>query len=86
MFHLMRLNTAIGLLLGSILMVSTDIPEIREDRHTCTGFAAAIHFFYLLAATMVMLEGIADFISVTSGAIGGKFKSYMGFAWGESTG
>ena len=83
MFHLMRLNTAIGLLLGSVMMVLTDMPEIRADRHTCTGFAGAIHFFYLLAAAMVLMEGIADFISVTSGAIGGKLKSYVAFSWGE---
>ncbi|XP_043240416.1 adhesion G protein-coupled receptor L2-like isoform X2 [Amphibalanus amphitrite] len=82
MFHLMRLNTAIGLLFGSVLMVLTDIPEIRADRHTCTGFAGGIHFFYLLAAAMVTMEGIADFISVTSGAIGGKLKSYVAFSWG----
>ena len=42
MFHLMRLNTAIGLLVGSIFMVLTDIPEIREDRHICVSFGAII--------------------------------------------
>jgi len=81
-FHLMRLQTAIGLFIGSIFMCLTDLDEIRDDRHLCTAFGAVIHFFYLMAGVMTFCEGLADFMSVTNGAIGGKLRCYVAFSWG----
>lgn len=79
-FHLMGLNLAVAVLLGSVFMIISDFTH--DDRHTCTAIGSLIHFFYLAAGAWMALLGHASFKAITSGIIGGRLKAYCFIAWG----
>lgn len=76
MFHMLRVNTAIALFMGAGSICLTNIDQVRHDRHMCVAIGALVHFFYVAASSAVFMEAIADFLSVTRGAIGGKVQAY----------
>lgn len=67
MFHLMGLNLAVAVLLGSLCMLVSDIDAVREDRHVCTAIGTLIHVFYQAAGAWIFSLGHAAFDAITSG-------------------
>lgn len=82
MFHLMRLNAAICLLLAHISMFVAEIPGIREDRKLNVIFSILQQYWILASAGFLCSEAIATFQAVTAGIIGGKLMGYIPLAYG----
>ncbi|XP_050733459.1 uncharacterized protein LOC127007021 [Eriocheir sinensis] len=81
-FHLMGMNLAVAVLVGSVAMVASDLHAVRDDRHWCTAIGTLIHFFCQAAGAWVICLGHAAHRAVTAGVIGGRLKSYLTISWG----
>lgn len=66
-FHLMGMNLALAVLVGSIAMVASDLHAVRDDRHWCTAIGTLIHFFCQAAGAWVFCLGHAAHRAVTAG-------------------
>ncbi|XP_059078438.1 uncharacterized protein LOC131876911 [Tigriopus californicus] len=82
MFHLMRLNAAICMLLAHISMFLAEIPEIREDRKLNVIFSILQQYWILASGGFLCSETLATFQAVTAGIIGGKLMSYVPIVYG----
>ena len=83
MLHSLRTHTALVLLGVALCTCLSDLETVRQDRHSCTAIAACSQFFQLVVGVMLVCEGYANFKAVIDGTVGGKYDTYVSFAWGE---
>ena len=95
-FHIIRMNLAASLLLGSISSLLGEFQEVQEDRHLCTIVGCTIAYFYTAAACLLVAEAHACFKvhfethmltffalqAITSGISGGRACVYLPLGWG----
>ncbi|XP_069940170.1 adhesion G-protein coupled receptor G2-like [Cherax quadricarinatus] len=81
-FHLMGANLAVGVLMGTVFMVVSDLNSVRSSRHSCTAVGTLLHLFYQGAGAAVFTLGHASFNAITSGVIGGLLRAYLPISWG----
>ena len=66
---MLGLNLAVATIGGSVSMMFSDLPKIREDRHSCVMIGCLIQFFYAEAGFLTMALGHACFKAITAGRI-----------------
>ena len=64
---MLGMNLAAAIIGGSISMMFSDLPKIREDRHSCAMIGCLIQFFYTAAGFLTMALGHACFKAITAG-------------------
>ena len=82
MFHILRMNLSVALIIGNVAVLLGELTFIQEDRHACTVIGCLISYFYTAAAFILACEGHACFKAITSGIIDGKSGAYLPLAWG----
>nr|XP_040582260.1 uncharacterized protein LOC121130583 [Lepeophtheirus salmonis] len=82
MFHIVRLNTLISLLLTLLFAFLSQLDTIREDVHYNAGIGTCLVYFVCSLTAFLLMESIMYVAGITDGVIGGYTSSYVLFGWG----
>jgi len=83
MFHTLRANTGVFLLIGLIAFMVASDRDLCFDNLNANVFVASLHQLgFGVASCSICAETFATFRAITGGIIGGKTSSYMLLAHG----